>query len=173
MPEMDPDAEKMKAAVAAMWKDWRKVRPLVNKAPDPAWDEEECAEAQVERARLMGEFFQRHEAVLKNPDSPLPKEVLAELGRKETEMRAAFAKIEATEEKLLHATADLAESEAALVEATLATLAGLEALTPEDWAQMEEGQRGKTLDVLLMLREERPSLLAELTAERRQFWEKG
>ena len=60
-----------------------------------------------------------------------------------------------------------------LTEAALSMLASLEALPPEQWAGMDEGQRKNTYETIEMLREQRADMLAELPIERRRHWKKS
>ena len=167
---MAEHSAEMTAAIAAMRAEWARIGPEVHRKIDPELDEDEQSAMVVRRYELMRGFWDQHGAAVMalNPGMRMPD--LAAVEAQMGEVAELEAKLQKAREDLLQKTADLAEARQ-VVEGLLARLAGLEALTPKQWAAMEVKQRGRTYEILRELQENRAAMLAELPAERRRHWE--
>lgn len=166
-----PEPDSMAEAIAAMRREWAEIEERVMSKPDPEMDEEDQAEANATRARLLEEFLARHkEAIIAaNPDpAKCDPAKLEELRR---DLRQSAETVQKAEDQLLQTTADLAEADAMLTIALLDTLRSLEELSDAEWDAMEPEQRKTTWEALEELRGRREEMLESLPLEERRKWE--
>jgi hypothetical protein len=168
---MEKNPEDIAAAIAAMREEWKRIAPEIMRPVDPELLDDEVRELFAQRSALWRGFVERHRVAFRATNANAEKRVEAAMDQAEREFMEADEEVRKAEEELLQARADSAESQQALVEGMLGTLAGLEALSAEDWDKMEPMQRKNTYEILTELREDRPEMLAELPAERRRYWE--
>jgi hypothetical protein len=163
----------LRAAEAALRREWAEIKEEVLRANRAIEDEDEKAEAAARRMQeLLTGFVERHRKTLRVLGADPALLDPAGLTERFQKFIDAEREYRQAEDALLIATANKAEGQQAVNILLLQKLEEWEALPDSAWDAMSPDERRQDYELLEQLRARCDEILAELPLQLRQEWER-